>query len=138
MVIKAFSKASVIILLLAGSAASAQSVATSSFRLQLSVPVICTVSHRASLSVAGDGYMLGGLREYCNSPNGYSLVVDYAPGSMRGAVVSVGDERVTLDGSGHTVISHAPGPRNVDREIYAAPGPLGFDTDHLEFSVQAS
>lgn len=138
MAITALSKLSVLMVLLGGSAASAQSVASETFRLQVSVPVICTVSHRSTIAAAGNGYMLGALREYCNAPNGYLLAVDYAPGSMKGAVVSVGDERVVLDGSGHTVISRAAGPRVRDREIFAAPGPKGFDTDQLVFNVQAS
>ncbi len=138
MAFKTLSKVSVLVLFLAGSAAGAQSVSTSSFQLQVAVPVICTVSHHAAISATGDGYLLGNLQEYCNSPRGYNLAVDYAPGSMRGAVVSVGDERIVLDGSGHNVISRATGPRIRDREIFSAPGPQGFDTDHLDFRVEAN
>ena len=138
MSIKALTKIATMSLVLMGSAASAQSVGTESFHLQLNVPVVCTVVHRPAISVSGDGYVLGDLREYCNSPSGYMLTVDYAPGSMKGAVVSVGDSRVVLDGSGHSVVSHEGGPRIQDRAIYAAPGPQGFDTDHLEFNIQAS
>ncbi|HVJ03772.1 MAG TPA: hypothetical protein VM662_16455, partial [Sphingomonas sp.] len=60
------------------------------------------------------------------------------PGSMKGAVVMVGDEKVVLDGSGHSVVSRAPGPRIRDRDVFAVPGPQGFDTDHLDFYVQTS
>jgi len=138
MPIRSLPKFSAVLLLLCGSAASAESVATGTFTVQLTVPLICQVSHQSAISPAGTGYRLGELREFCNSPRGYALVVDYAPGSMKGAVVSVGEERVVLDGSGHAVISRAQGPRIRDREIYAEPGAAGFDTDRLEFNIEAS
>lgn len=127
-----------LLLLLTGSAAGAQSVATGDFQLRVVVPVICTVQHHAAIAASGNGYVLGDLREYCNAPNGYRLAVDYAPGSLKGAVVAVGDSRVVLDGSGHTVISRERGPRVLDRQIFAAPGPAGFDTDRLQFNIQAA
>jgi hypothetical protein len=125
-------------LLLCGSAASAESIATSTINLRLTVPVVCTVSHQSAISSAGAGYRLGELREFCNAPGGYALVVNYAPGSMKGAVVAVGEERVVLDGSGRAVISHVQGPRIRDREVFAEPGAAGFDTDRLEFNLEAS
>jgi len=127
-----------LLLLMTGSAATAQSAATSDFQLHVMVPVVCTVSHHAAIAASGDGYILGDLQEYCNAPNGYMLAVDYAPGSLKGAVVAVGDSRVILDGSGHTLISRQRGPRILDRPIFAAPGPNGFDTDRLQFNVQAA
>lgn len=127
-----------LLLLLTGSAASAQSVASGDFQLRVVVPVICTVRHHTAIAASGDGYTLGDLQEYCNAPNGYMLAVDYAPGSLKGAVVAVGESRVVLDGSGHTVISRERGPRILDREIFAAPGPKGFDTDRLQFNIQAA
>lgn len=138
MPIRFLPKFSAIFLLLCGSAASAESVASGSFNLQLTVPLVCTVSHQSAISAAGNGYRLGELREYCNSPRGYALVVNYAPGSMKGAVVTVGEERVVLDGSGRATVGRAAGPRIRDREIFAEPGAAGFDTDRLEFNVEAS
>lgn len=138
MATSALTKFSALTLLLAGSAASAQSIANGSLRLQLTVPLVCTVSHQAAISAAGSGYMLGDLREFCNSPSGYLLTVNYMPGSLKGAVVSVGDQRVLLDGSGQAVISHEAGPRIRNRAIFAEPGPQGFDTDRIEFNIQAS
>lgn len=136
MSVNALTKVAAMLLLASGSAASAQSVASGTFRLQLVVPVICTVQHRPALSAVADGYMLGNLQEYCNAPSGYRVALRYAPGSMRGAVVSLGQERVVLDGSGHAVISQASGPRVREREIFTAPGPQGFDTDRIEFTIE--
>ncbi|MBO9623981.1 MAG: hypothetical protein J7500_14825 [Sphingomonas sp.] len=121
-----------------GSAASAQSTASGTVNLKLTVPVVCRVTHQPSISAAGAGYRLGELHEYCNSARGYVLALDYAPGTMKGAVISLGDERVVLDGSGHAVVSRVEGPRIRDREIYAEAGPDGFDTDRLQFEIQSS
>lgn len=126
----------VMLILLTGSAASAETSVRNGFTLQVRVPVVCEVSHHSAISRQGDGYLLGDLQEYCNAPSGYALVVNYAPGSMKGARVAVGNEEVILDGSGRTVISHAAGPRIRDREVFAAPGSQGFDTDHLDFNVE--
>jgi hypothetical protein len=120
--ISSLPKFSALFLLLCGSVASAESAGTPTFTVRLTVPLVCTVSHQSSISQAGAGYRLGALREFCNSPTGYSLVVNYAPGSMRGAVVAVGEERVVLDGSGRAVISQTVGPRIRDREVFAEPG----------------
>lgn len=138
MPIRSLPNVSAVLLLLCGSAASAESIGSSTFTVRATVPLICTVSHQSAISAAGAGYRLGALREFCNSPNGYSLVVTYTPGSMKGAVVAVGEERVVLDGSGRAVVSQAAGPRIRDREVFAEPGAAGFDTDRLEFNVEAS
>jgi hypothetical protein len=126
------------LLLLCGSAASAETAGTATFSLRLTVPLVCTVNHQSAISASGSGYRLGALREFCNAPGGYRLVVNYAPGSMKGAVVAVGEERVVLDGSGRAVVSQQAGPRVRDREIYAEPGAAGFDTDRLEFNLETS
>lgn len=121
------------------STASATSSASGSYAVRLSVPVICTLSHEAApATLAGEGYALGELKEYCNAPGGYAVTVNYVPGSLRGAVIAVGDDRVTLDGSGRTTISRAPGPRIRDRALMAIPGPAGFDTDRLDFRITAA
>lgn len=126
-------------LLIPTATANATSQATGSYRVRLTVPVICTLSHDAAAATpAGDGYALGELKEYCNAPGGYAVTVNYAPGSLRGAIIEVGDDRVMLDGSGSTTISRAPGPRIRDRALMAIPGPAGFDTDRLNFRITAA
>jgi hypothetical protein len=120
------------------SAAGAEPAATGSFHLRVQVPVACTVEHQAAVTPAGAGFRLGNLHEFCNAPQGYSLVVNYAPGSLKGAMIAVGNERITLDGSGRGVVSRSQGPRVRDREVYAQPGAGGFDTDKLDFHLEAS
>lgn len=121
-----------------GSAASAEAVSTGTVTLRLQVPVACTVQHRSAIAATGNGYTLGELHEFCNAAQGYSLVVNYAPGSMRGATIALGDDQIVLDGSGRAVISRAQGPRIRDREVYAEPGVAGFNTDRLDFQIEAN
>lgn len=116
--------------------AGASSQASIGYNLEVNVPVICSLKHQPGIAASvGGGYELGELIEYCNAPDGYTVTVNYAPGSMRGAVVSVGEESVTLDGSGTAVVSRAAGPRIRDRTIVAVPGPAGFDTSRLDFDI---
>lgn len=129
----------ILALLSAGAPAGASPEASGSYQLRLSVPVLCTLKHEpgSAVPVGGGGYALGDLQEYCNAPGGYQVMVNYTPGSMRGALISVGEERVILDGSGQTIVSNVPGPRIRDRQIVAVPGPTGFDTDRLDFTIAA-
>ncbi len=102
------------------------------------VPVHCVVQHQlvGYGAQSGDDVALGQIREFCNAPQGYELVVSYTPGALRGATVTVGDDRIVLDGSGQAVLSRATGPRLRQRLISAAPGEKGFDTDVLHFQIQ--
>lgn len=106
--------------------------------LQLVVPVTCEVSHSPlqSAAITSGAVPLGQLNEYCNASQGYELIVDYAPGTMQGAVIAVGDEQVVLNGSGRAVVSRSPGARIRNRPLSAVPGAAGFDTDRLDFRVQ--
>lgn len=118
------------------SPATAYSEGHGSYLIELRVPVICNLSYDGAAAASeGGGYRLGDLREYCNAPEGYAVTVNYAAGSMRGAVIEVGDDHVVLDGSGTTTISRAAGPRIRNRAIVAIPGPGGFDTDRLNFQI---
>lgn len=119
--------------------AHAASTARGTYTLQLAVPETCTVRHSPGLMPAGaDSYSLGALQEYCNSPRGYNVVVSYEPGTMRGARLTLGGDTVVLNGSGTAVISHAPGPRILNRELVATAGEAGFDTDRLTFEAIAN
>jgi hypothetical protein len=108
-----------------------------SYNLRLTVPVHCTVKHQGMGYGATDGnaVSLGTFREYCNAPGGYQLVVNYAPGSLRGARIFAGSDEIVLDGSGQAVLSRATGPRMQERIISMAPGTAGFDTDRLELNI---
>jgi hypothetical protein len=128
-----------IAMLCPASIANASVESSGSYLVRAYVPVVCTLTHAIGpVAPLDQGYALGELKEYCNAPSGYSISVNYAPGSLRGAVIAVGDERVTLDGSGNTIVSRAPGPRIRDRAIVAIPGPSGFDTDRLNFQITAA
>lgn len=124
------------LLAVASASAGAESA---SFHLQATVPVSCFVRHMPTgvpVANAGNPVALGQISEFCNAPGGYEVVVNYAAGTMQGAVLSVGDEQVVLNGSGQAVISRAQGPRIRQRALTAMPGANGFDTDRLNFQVQ--
>jgi hypothetical protein len=110
---------------------------SASFSLRLTVGVNCTVQHQPSGYGAPteDGVSLGELREYCNAPTGYQLAVSYAPGSLRGATVRVGNDEVVLTGSGNAILSRVPGPSMRNRTVSAKPGEAGFDTDVIQFHL---
>lgn len=107
------------------------------FTLRARVPVYCQVHQRTpgSVAPAGGAVSLGEFREYCNAPGGYALIVRYAPGTLRGALIEAGQDQVVLDGSGEAVVSRSPRPRFRSRAIVATPGQQGFDTDRLEFQL---
>lgn len=113
---------------------------TLGFNLSAYVPVTCRVGYQSTGASAAPqgGIPLGVLREYCNAPSGYQLVVSYTPGTLRGAIVIVGEDQVTLNGSGEAVLSRALGPKWRNRPIAAVPGEAGFDTETLVFNVQPS
>ncbi|MDQ8758005.1 hypothetical protein RCO27_17400 [Sphingosinicella sp. LHD-64] len=108
------------------------------FNLRATVPVSCFVRHTAAGAgpSAGAAVALGQINEFCNAPGGYEVVVSYAPGTLRGAVLSVGNEQVVLNGSGQAVLSRAQGPRIRERALTALPGAGGFDTDRIDFRIQ--
>jgi hypothetical protein len=111
------------------------------YNLSLTVPVYCKVGYNGvgSQSAADSGATpLGNLQEYCNAPSGYSLVVNYSPGALRGAELFVGSDRVILDGSGRATVSQAQGPRIRNRPLAAIAGQNGFDTDRLDFELVAN
>lgn len=121
-------------------AVASASTATASdsigFNLRAIVPVSCTVGYNPTGIAFNDNIVrLGELREYCNAPNGYDLEVRYSPNSLQGVTVSIGNERVTLDGSGFASIHGATGPKIQTRALSVQFGDNGFDTD--EFQVAA-
>jgi len=125
--------------LMTGATAQAPLIAeTANFRVRATVPVICNINHVAAAPTpaGGEAYALGRISEFCNSPRGYEVLVDYTPGTLRGAIISVGEDRVTLTGSGQAVLSRANGPRIRERPLMATPGEAGFDSGNLRFRMQ--
>ncbi|WP_235589416.1 MULTISPECIES: hypothetical protein [Sphingobium] len=132
-------RASVALLLVTGSvAAPAAIVARNGYLVSLTVPLQCSLKHNPGLSLLGaNEYRLGSLQEYCNAARGYRVNLTYSPGSMRGAVVTVGDDQIVLDGSGTATVSVSQGPALRERDLRAIPGAAGFDTDRLDFAIEA-
>ena len=99
------------------------------------VPVICRVSHTGEVTNQGESYGLGKLLEYCNAPSGFSLEVNYAPGSLKGASLQVGEKVIILDGSGHNEVMRVGGPKILSLDLTGTPGQNGFDSNYLTFEV---
>lgn len=117
-------------------APAAAFAAEMSYLVKARVPVHCIIQQQAQGQATDNGAVsLGQFREYCNAPLGYELVVRYAPGAMRGAILTAGNDTVVLDGSGEAVLSRSSGPRWIERNIAAKPGEQGFDTDRLELTL---
>lgn len=117
-----------------------QAALAAGYHLSATVAVHCSVQHGFAGygQAAGEGISLGEIREYCNAANGYELVVDYTPGSLRGTTLIAGQDSVLLDGSGRAVLSRAQGPRIRERALVATPGQAGFDAHSVQFSVIVS
>jgi len=111
--------------------------ASQTFNLRLTVPQLCRLGHVpvGGITRVGDAYSLGTFREYCNSPRGYTVEVNYTPGALQGAVLIAGSDSIVLDGSGRAVLSRSVGPRVRSRDVSIAPGANGFDTNHLKFDI---
>ncbi|WP_243451035.1 hypothetical protein [Sphingosinicella sp. CPCC 101087] len=109
-----------------------------SFLIRARVPVVCQVQFRpiGATPIDGTTIPLGEISEFCNAPGGYELVVNYAPGTMQGAVIVAGEDQVVLNGSGQAILTRSPRPRNRARLLSAMPGQQGFDTDRLDLRVQ--
>jgi hypothetical protein len=122
-------------LLFIGPSVHAASSASFGNTISLEVPVTCKLVHRGTVSQRGNEYDLGQLLAYCNSPRGFFVQLDYQPGSFRGAVVRLGAEEVTLDGSGHSEVMRSNGPKISTADVTAVAGPSGFDTAALQFEI---
>lgn len=69
------------------------------------VPVVCHASVGANMVPSTNSTVnLGGLTEFCNSPNGYEVFADYAPG-LSAATLMVDGQKVNLSNGGSTRIS---------------------------------
>ena len=69
------------------------------------VPVICRASVEQTMVAPQEGQVsLGALKEFCNSPTGYSIQADYSP-SLAHAKIIVDGRPVPLGKSGTTEIT---------------------------------
>jgi hypothetical protein len=93
------------------------------------VPVICRASVGAtSTPVAGSNINLGGLNEFCNSPNGYEVYADYSP-ALSAASLVVDGQKINLSNDGSTRISHsnraAIASRAIELDLSRTNGAIG-------------
>jgi hypothetical protein len=115
--------------LLVPTAASAESTAT--LTLRGFVPVICRANFESSPSEGADGVeQLGSIDEFCNSGAGYTVIVDYDPGTSSGSLV-VDGRQVALDGSGSVVIAQSTGPAIASRSLGYIPGDQPISNLHI-------
>jgi hypothetical protein len=94
------------------------------------VPVVCRAEFSASVVPTNPGAThLGHLEQFCNSPNGYQIFVDSSP-ELANATLMVGGRKVTLSGSGSTLVTASQGPAitsdNVVLQSHGASGSLSF------------
>lgn len=117
-----------------GGAANAQdgsSLASYSIGITGFVPVTCRATLQANVVPTNRGAVpLGHLQEFCNSPNGYQIFVDSSP-ELANATLVVGGRKVSLSGSGSTLIAASTGPAITSRNVVlqhagGASGTLSF------------
>ncbi len=101
---------SVLALVVAGNAAAVApgvDINAGQFSISVSgfVPVVCRASVGASVvPSAGNTVNLGGLNEFCNSPNGYEVYADYAA-DLADAALLVDGQKINLSRQGSTRVS---------------------------------
>jgi hypothetical protein len=108
----------------------------SNLRLSAQVPVICKLSYQSEVSQEGSSFRLGQIKQYCNSPSGFAVSVDYSPGSLRDTTLRIGHVAVMLDGSGHAELFRSDGPKVEVLDVSAIPSSTGFDSDQLNFHIE--
>ncbi len=119
---------------------AASSNASMGFRLNATVPTTCSVSMLSTQtgSANGNAVNLGTVREYCNAARGYQVIVSYTPGTLDGAELTAGNDRIVLDGSGRAVLSQTTRPRVRERGLTIVPGAAGFDTSQFQLDIVPS
>lgn len=127
---------SICLALMAAPAGATSSNGGGNLRLSAQVPVICKLSYQSEVSQVGSSFRLGQIKQYCNSPSGFAVSVDYSPGSLRNTSLRIGDVAVLLDGSGHAELFRRDGPQIRVLDVSAIPGSSGFDADQLQFHIE--
>lgn len=121
----------------ASSTANSFSGASSySITLRGFVPVICRVSVTPSSTAAETGVQdLGAMKEFCNAPNGYDVLIEHT-GEANGAAIIVDGQEIALSDTGETVISTSSTAAFRDRALQLS---LNDDSQltGLTFDVQA-
>ena len=106
------------------------------FSFRAFVPVVCNLQLSGdAFFVDDDRVVLGDVREMCNGPSGYRLVVNYEPGTLIGANLYLGGDFATLDGSGEAVLVDASWAAVRTRQLELEAGDNGFDALALDLDI---
>ena len=113
--------------------------ASGSISLRATVPLVCNISVLGSGTyIDSDTVALGSVRELCNGANGYAVTVSYNPGTLVGATLRLGEDAVTLDGSGKAVVSNVLGAGYRVRPLSLDAGANGkIDSLELSLTIQS-
>lgn len=92
------------------------------FRLGISgeVPVICRVSLDGAVLSAAEGRVsLGVMKEFCNNPTGYRVVMEY-PATLKSAKLFIDGREFLLDGTGQLTVARSPGAAVAEHKVELA------------------
>jgi hypothetical protein len=104
--------------------------ASTTFRIQGVVPVLCRVqlAHQVGQADEEGVVQLGTAEEFCNAPRGYRVLVQHAADLEGAAVISQG-VRIPLSPSGETVLTDSTHP---DLRSVALAVDLGSDPSRFQ------
>jgi len=81
------------------------------------VPVICRVSLDTTVLSDVDGRVsLGTMKEFCNNPTGYRVVLEY-PAAMESAKLIIDGRELALDGSGLVAVTRSAGAAVAEHKV---------------------
>lgn len=99
------------------------------------VPVICRVSLDAAVLSDADGRaQVGTMKEFCNNPSGYRVVMNY-PSAMESGRLIVDGRAVALDGSGSVTVSRSVGAAVAEHRVEIELNQGGYRGD-LSFRIE--
>jgi hypothetical protein len=101
------------------------------------VPVICRATVDATSVPTTPGQVsLGGLNEFCNSPNGYSVYADYSANLAKASLI-VDGQKVPLSAGGSTRVTKS-NRAAIDAHTLALDLPKGVAADSISFRIVAN
>lgn len=109
------------------------------FRIGISgqVPVICRVSLDSTVLADASGRVsLGTMKEFCNNPTGYRVVLQY-PATLESGRLLVDGREVLLNGAGEVTLTRSPGAAVAEHQVEldlsggTASGALAFRIEPL-------
>lgn len=93
-----------------------------SVSLHTVVPRVCYVAPNGAAEAGNGVIQIANITEFCNS-GGYTIVLDYTPGTLQGATATFAGQSVVLDGSGQAVLLDADyAVSRVSTLVIAQPG----------------